>query len=160
MFLAPNDETNLARSAAGLAIASVTDTKRRPLQRLLASEGRMVDMPARATTSRVLRQLVLSGVELQLVARDFAVAMKRSSDTPLQLTAPAIDPPEDPASRVLLSMMPRFLRTDVTPTKYIICGDASAEGQQQHLSRDVTDGSSTDQKSKRDWPTGEHTRTL
>jgi hypothetical protein len=86
----------------------------------------MVDIPARATTSRVLRQLVLSGTELQLVARDFAVAMKSSSETPLQLTALAMEPPEDPASRVRLSMMPKFLRTEVTPTKYIICGDAAA----------------------------------
>lgn len=115
-------EMTFSPSASGLALASVIDTKRRPEQLLCASAGKMADRPA---ISMALRVPLQCAAALQVDARALAMAMLVSSLTDAQAMAPATEPPEEPANFVVPSMMPRFLRTESTPTKYIICSSST-----------------------------------
>lgn len=121
LFLVGKVEMTCSTSASGLALASVIDTNRRPEQRLCASPGKTFARPAVSKAVKVCLQFALA---LHVEARVLTTPIATSSLTPLKLRAPMTEPPELPAIFVLLSMMPKFRSTAVTPTKYMTCSNS------------------------------------
>lgn len=87
------------------------------LQEVWTFLGRAANNPVRATVSRVPWQLLAI---LQLPASAVAAAANVGIGASPQFMAAATEPPEEPASLVVVLMTPRDLRIAETPTKYMI----------------------------------------